>query len=60
MVIVMHKKGHAMSLKYPITEETLLCIGFLFVDDIDLIIIGDEKEELEENCVVAVIIYQKL
>ena len=51
IVIVMHKRGHAMSLKYPITQEFLQCIGFLFVDDTDLIVIGDEEEELEDICV---------
>ena len=37
-----------MSLKYPITQEFLQCIGSLFVDDTNLIVIGDEKEELED------------
>ena len=47
MVLVMHKKGHAMSLKYPIISEFLEFIGFLFVDNKDLIVIGDEYETLE-------------
>ena len=50
MVLLMHKQGHAMSLKYPLTEEHLDCMGFLFVDDTDLIIIGKENETRDQVC----------
>ena len=46
----MHKQGHIMSLKYPITHEFLKCMGFLFVDDTDLIVIGNEEESGVQVC----------
>ena len=46
----MHKKGHIMSLKYPITHEFLQCMGFLFVDDTDSTVIGNEEEIGEQVC----------
>ena len=48
MVLVMHKRGHAMSIRYPISDDWLKCMGFLFVDDTDLIVIGDGEEGVEE------------
>ena len=50
MVLLMHKRGHAMSITYPITREQLECIGFLFVDDTDLIVIGEENDSVEQVC----------
>ena len=46
----MHKRGHAMSITYPITREQLEFIGFLFVDDTDLIVIGEENDSAEQVC----------
>ena len=40
-----------MSLKYQITQEFIKCIGFLFVDNTDLIVIEYDEEELEDICV---------
>ncbi len=40
----MHKKGHALELKFPLTKEELHCMGFIFVDDTDLIVIAKEDE----------------
>ena len=47
MVRVMYKRGHVMSLQYPMSDEELRCMGFVFVDDNDLIIIGTEDDTTE-------------
>ena len=51
MVMVMYKKGHVMSLTYPMTSEDLQCMGFVFVDDTDLIAIGDKNDSVQEVCI---------
>ena len=40
MVLVLHKKGHVLELKYPLTKDELRCMGFIFVDNTDLIVIA--------------------
>ena len=50
MVRVMYKKGHVMALRYPMTQEELKCMGFVFVDDTDLIVIGTEEDTKESVC----------
>ena len=51
MVLLMHKRGHATSIKYPITREQLKCMGFLFVDDTELIVIGKSNDSKEQVCI---------
>ena len=46
--MVMHKKGHVLELKFPLTNEELRCMGFIFVDDTDLIVIAKESENIED------------
>ena len=48
MVLLMHKKGHALELKFPLTKEELHCMGFIFVDDTDLIVIAKEDETKQD------------
>ncbi len=48
MVLLMHKKGHALELKFPLTNEELHCMGFIFVDDTDLIVIAKENESVDD------------
>ncbi len=48
MVLLMHKKGHALELKFPLTKEELHCMGFIFVDDTDLIVIAKENETVQD------------
>ena len=37
-----------LELKHPLTVEELKCIGFIFVDDEDLIVIAKENETIED------------
>ena len=48
MVLMMHKKGHVLELKFPLTNEELRCMGFIFVDDTDLIVIAKKSENIED------------
>ena len=48
MVLMMHKKEHVLELKYPLIAEELKCMGFIFVDDTDLIVIAKENETLDD------------
>ena len=47
MVMVIHKKGHVSELKFPLTNKELHCMGFIFVNDMDLIVISKENETIE-------------
>ena len=48
MVLMMHKKGHALEIKYPLTTKELKCVGFIFVDDIDLTVIAREDKNVDD------------
>ena len=48
IVLVIHKKCHVLKLKFPLMKEELHCIGFIFVDDTDLIIISKENKTVED------------
>ena len=48
MVLVIHKKGHVLELKYPLTKDELRCMSFVFVDDTELIVIAKEDKPIEE------------
>ena len=50
MVRVMYKRGHVMSLQYTMSNEELRCMGFVFVDDTDLIVIGNKNYTKETVC----------
>lgn len=39
-----------MASNYPMTREELKCMGFVFVDYTDLIVIGTEDETKESVC----------
>ena len=47
MVIMMYKNWHAMELKYQLITAKLKCMGFIFVDDTDSIVIAKEEENIE-------------
>ena len=40
-----------MSLTYPMISEELKCMRFLFVDDTNLIVIGERKDSAEDVCI---------
>lgn len=50
MVRVMYKRDHIITLQYPMSKEELKCMGFVFVDDNDLIVIGKENGTKETVC----------
>ena len=51
IVMIMYKQDHVMSLTYPMTSEDSKFMGFIFVNDAVLIIIGNGIDTLEEFCV---------
>ena len=48
MVLMMHKKGHMLKLKYRLTTEELKCMGFMFVYNAELIVIAKEDETIDD------------
>ena len=51
LVLLMKEQGHVSNIISPITGITLTLVGFLFVDDTDLIVIGNcsDSEEMVQN-----------
>ena len=46
----MYKRGHVIALQYPMKTEELKCMGFVFIEYIDLIAIVIEDETRETVC----------
>ena len=47
LVLLMKEQGHVSKVKSPLSGITLLFIGFLFVDDTDLVVLGNPGENEE-------------
>ena len=44
LVLLMKEEGHMSEVKSPISGITLVLVGFLFVDDTNLVIFGNKKD----------------
>ena len=45
LVLLMKEEGHASAINSPLSCIVLSLVGFLFVDDTDLVVMGDKYEE---------------
>ena len=45
LVLIMKDEGHVLEFKSPMTGIVLTLIGFLFVDDTDLVVLGKKDED---------------
>ena len=45
LVLLMKEEGHTSAINFPLSGIVLSLVGFLFVDDTDLVVMGDKYEE---------------